>query len=247
MLSEYKKNIESKKNIYPKIGHLLIGGRSVKILTSSLFFAIIGILSILSIFLIEFIGGFTCNPLIILPLLPAKMASYIVLLYSIIMLIFLTFRTIFKNIRQVYLPVTSLIIVIGSLSLFFQFQSLNCFLYGLNTRFKTQFGYSKMREFAKEIIQKPEGIVSDSSLAEDPRHSKDQSKRQELAKKYPFLGWHKDHGGVYIIEDIVEMTWGSALSGHWGFQVALKGKVSPIEKGTSLKVADDIQFVYFED
>jgi len=47
----------------------------------------------------------------------------------------------------------------------------------------------------------------------------------------------------------VEVTWGSALTGHWGFQVAPDGEVKDLEpgRGTTLRVSRDIQFVSYGD
>jgi len=42
------------------------------------------------------------------------------------------------------------------------------------------------------------------------------------------------------------MTWGSPLTGYWGFQVAPGGEVKDPEEGRGriLRVSEDIQFVY---
>ena len=51
---------------------------------------------------------------------------------------------------------------------------------------------------------------------------------------------------VIVRGGIVQLTWGSALVGHWGFQVAPDGTVRDLEKGygAALRVSDDIQFIY---
>ena len=49
-----------------------------------------------------------------------------------------------------------------------------------------------------------------------------------------------------VRDGIVQLTWGSALVGHWGCQLAPEGTVRNLEKGhgTALRVPGDIQFIY---
>ena len=53
---------------------------------------------------------------------------------------------------------------------------------------------------------------------------------------------------MIVRDGIVELTWGSALVGHWGFQVAPDGVVKDMERdrGAVLRVAADIQFIYID-
>ena len=56
---------------------------------------------------------------------------------------------------------------------------------------------------------------------------------------------------MLVQSGLVELTWGSPLTGHWGFQVSTGGAIWDLtdrkDRGRSLRVAEDIQFVYYYD
>jgi hypothetical protein len=114
-------------------------------------------------------------------------------------------------------------------------------------------GYPKMREFAREISQDPslaetQGVIHGPAKVGLASHQVPE-KWNGLISRYPFLGWTRGTGVVGARDGVVELTWGSALTGHWGFQVSPGGAVEDLEedRGTQLRVAEDIQFVYYYD
>jgi hypothetical protein len=103
-----------------------------------------------------------------------------------------------------------------------------------------------MREFAKEVSQRGEEIVIARPGKWSPATPEQQKQWDDLRSRYPFLRWTFGQGTVVARDGIVSLTWGSALTGHWGFQLALEETVKGLEqdRGRVLKVSDDIQFVY---
>jgi hypothetical protein len=71
----------------------------------------------------------------------------------------------------------------------------------------------------------------------------------DLVSRYPFLTWNDGPGHVIARGGLVELTWGSPLVGHWGFQVAPGGEVTDLDpdEGWFLRVARDLQFVNYFD
>ncbi len=107
-------------------------------------------------------------------------------------------------------------------------------------------GYLKMREFAKEVSQMgPETMIARLGTWRPPT-TEDQKRWDGLAARYPFLEWNDASGTVLVRDGVVQLTWGSALVGHWGFQVAPEGTARNLEKGhgAALRVSGDIQFIY---
>lgn len=105
-----------------------------------------------------------------------------------------------------------------------------------------------MREFAKEMSQAgPEAIIRKPGVGGLPAPQQ-QKQWDDPAARYPFLDWNHGTGTVIVRGGIVELTWGSALTGHWGFQVAPDGVVKDVEedRGAVLRVAPDIQFIYVD-
>ena len=107
-----------------------------------------------------------------------------------------------------------------------------------------------MREFARELSS----IGEDTILSGPRRTTNSLSKEQreqwaDLACRYPFLNWVHGAGVVLVRGGIVELTWGSPLTGHWGFQVSSDGKVKDAEEDrcVALRVSDDIQFINYYD
>jgi hypothetical protein len=192
------------------------------------------VLCVGSIPVIEYVGGRLCFPLIVPPLLPAQIVPYALWLFAVVMLLIAIIRSLKKR-NQLILPCASLLIAIASMWFFLaNYEPLSGFLLGMKTRFVNKVGYPKMREFAKEIALEYE------KFAEDP------NSREDLSSRYPFLNWAFGKGNFYMGDDVVEHTWGSPLTGHWGFQVSPDGAVKDIERGKFLRVSKDIQFVYYK-
>jgi len=126
------------------------------------------------------------------------------------------------------------------------------FLYGVRDRFVAEVGYPLLRRFATELSQDeslpdadgvlyPPGYYGTASPAEQKRWD-------DLVARFPFLTWK---GGAVTVarHGSVQSLWGSALTGHWGFEVATTGALSVPEqdRGQALKIADDLQFVSYYD
>jgi hypothetical protein len=198
---------------------------------------------------IDYIGGRLCEPLSFPPLWPAEIVpSGIGLLVAVILLI-TVIRSLLAR-RQRGWTIGALAVIIAAAWAFRLYgPQLPGFLHGLRDRFVIEVGYPRMREFAKEVSQTgKEDIIQNPSVW--GRQSQEQQKRwDDLVVRYPFLGWTHGAGSVIVRDGIVELTWGSPLTGHWGFQVAPNRKVGPVEedRGRVLTVSKDIQFVYYFD
>jgi len=196
---------------------------------------LIGVLCVGSIPVIEYVGGRLCFPLIVPPLLPAQIIPYAIWLFVAVMLFVTVVRSL-KEKKQLIISCTGLLITIASMWIFHaSFNPLTFFLVGMKTRFVKKVGYATMREFAKEV------------RLEQERYFEDPNSLKELSERYTFLNWVFGSGNFYIRDDVVEHTWGSPLTGHWGFQVSPDGTVKDIERGRFLRVSKDIQFVCYED
>jgi len=115
------------------------------------------------------------------------------------------------------------------------------------------------REFAYEFEGHEELIKHFPEVAESsykvlktpkrygPLSNEEQRIWDEFADKYEFLHWNSGWAHVFIYKNIVTVEWGSALVGHWVFQVALHGTAfKNQDRGRYLKVEDDIQFRYVD-
>ena len=140
---------------------------------------------------------------------------------------------------------------------FLAWSALTCFLprpsqliaSGLRDRIIKEYGVTKLRQFAHDFDQLPQIAAYDSSSRKI--YMRTDLLRTGLAQKYPFLAWMKisprNIGPSYIAEKnrVVDVRWGGALWGHWGFSVALDGKcLDPvIPAATILKVSDEVYFI----
>jgi len=145
----------------------------------------------------------------------------------------------------------ALAIVFGATAIFW-FGVNSVFLYGLRDRFVAEVGYPAMHHFAREIIEDGSLTDADGMLHPPGCHGtaspRQQKRWDKLVARYPFLAWS---GGPATVarHGSVEASWGSALTGHWGFEVLLTGTLqSPdVDRGKALRVCDDIQFVCYYD
>jgi hypothetical protein len=133
-------------------------------------------------------------------------------------------------------PITAFAIPLVTMLLFFFvfYNPVYFFLLGLKTRFEKNPGYATMREYAKEV-----SLTYDSFI--DPNN------RVEFLARHSYLDCAIGPGRVFFEDGIVEHGWGGAVVGHWGFQISTDGVVGDFERGASLRVAPDIQFVYYYD
>lgn len=126
-------------------------------------------------------------------------------------------------------------------------------VYGLRDRLMHEQNLEDLRRFAQEIdrISRPRDNISGdtkSFMSEDLA-------KTGLKEKYPFLQWVKGpvfNGPSYVDErdSVVAVRWGGALSGHWGFNIAVNGgKLDlPTEPYTKvLPLSDDIFVIYEPD
>jgi hypothetical protein len=188
-------------------------------------------------------------PLSVPPLLPAEIVPSGIGLVAAIILV----RTVIKSLlarRHRLWTIGVLTVVIAAAYVFwFQLPELPGFLHGLRDRFVLKVGYPTMREFAKEVSL----VDAESALCRPGMGNVVSAKQKErwddLVSRYPFLDWAYGAGAVVVRGGLVETTWGSALTGHWGFEVAPGGKVKDPEEDHCriLRVSEDILFVNYFD
>jgi len=139
-------------------------------------------------------------------------------------------------------------VVVATTALALFARHLPGFLHGLRDRFVAELGYAQMRDFAREVSQDksllgPDGMIQRpwkwDSVTGDKRKRWD-----ALASRYPFLNRTRRLSTIVVRDGVIEVNWGGALIGQWGFQISLNGAVpNPDTKHWRvLRVADDIQF-----
>ena len=128
-------------------------------------------------------------------------------------------------------------------------------LYGMRDRLMREGGPEMLRNFAQDFDKLP-NIPENSGWLK--MYLRKDIAQTDLAAKYPFLTWIRtpgmngSEGPSYISEydDIVDVRWGGALYGHWGFSVAVKGQKIYPKDGYNVKtveMGDDIFLVIGED
>lgn len=214
----------------------------MKKINASIIFCVIALLSILSVPIIEYIGGWRCSPLSVC-MLPAGIVPVAVWLLSVIMLIMSVVRSLITR-RHILLRCAALVIVlISTMAMLYLSNSTLFYLYGLRDRFVEQAGYSDIRKFAYEVSQKQELIICGYMLSDESKPIWD-----DLVSRYPFVSWNDNAGTIIARDGLVSLTWGSPLAGHWGFEVSPNGQVKDLEdRGKILRISNDLQFVYYED
>jgi hypothetical protein len=170
--------------------------------------------------------------------LPAQIVPGLIWLVSVIMLIVAVVRSIVTK-SQLGLTCGALAVVLLSTWAFISFSNPELvYCYGLKGHFVHDVGYSRMREFAKEVSQKQgfETFRRDSSDGSRPIWD-------DLASRYPFLSWNRSSGTIIARGGIVALTWGSPLVGHLGFEIAVNGELQDTQERVQLlRASDDIQF-----
>jgi hypothetical protein len=195
---------------------------------------------------IEYTGGRLCMPLIVPPLFPAQIVPVGVGLLAGGKLIGALIRS-FAARRDRVWTLSALAIGITATVVFgLAAPHLPGFLHGLRDRFTCRVGYVQMREFAREVSRVGEETIIARPGRWSPATPERQKQWDDLRSRYPFLRWTFGQGTVVVRGGMVWVSWGSALTGHWGFQVAVNGPVEDLEEGYGrvLRVADDIQFIY---
>lgn len=203
--------------------------------------------------LIDYAGGRACMPLSVF-LFPAEIVPHGIGFVAVLILLAKAVLSLVKR-RDRCWTFGALAVSIAAIATCRGVDSrLPGFHEGLRDRFVAQVGYPKMREFADEVsagtlLTNSDGVIRKPGQYR-PLSDEEQKAWNDLVSRYPFLAWNHASGAVFTRGDIVELTWGSPLTGHWGFQVCPGGTVKELteeDRGFSQKVAADIQFVYYWD
>ena len=208
------------------------------------------LLCLVAIPVIDYLGGRACMPLWVPPLLPAEIVPAGIGLVAGIMLVITVIESLVAR-RDRAWTVGALAGIVAAAAVFwFCVPPRFGFLHGLRDRFVAKVGYAKMREFAQEVSQMGAEVIVTRPGKWSPATPEQQERWEDLVARYPFVNWSFGQGVVVARDGIVGMTWGSPLTGHWGFQVAPGGKVKNMSKEDRcrvLRVSEDIQFVYYAD
>ncbi len=215
---------------------------------TSVIWGIVFLLCLAALPSIEYIGGRLCMPLIVPPLFPAQIVPAGIGLFAAVKLVGAVIRSLLARQHRIWTLGALTIAVAAAGTFWLCAPHLPGFLHGLRDRFVVNVGYIRMREFAREVSQTGEEAIIGRPGKWSPATPEKQKQWEDLIARYPFVGWGFGYGTIVVRGGIVHMSWGSALTGHWGFDVALKGTVHDLEthRRRALQAADDIQFVYFD-
>jgi len=121
-------------------------------------------------------------------------------------------------------------------------------IYGMRNRMMRDYSLDDLRRFARDIDQLPR--PPNDHYGSTKGFTMEDLDKTELKVKYPFLSWGKGpgfEGPSFITESdgLVNVRWGGALAGHWGFSVVVNGgKANPsLLDAKILRVSDDIFFI----
>jgi hypothetical protein len=125
-------------------------------------------------------------------------------------------------------------------------------MYGMRERMMRDYNLDDLRHLARDVDRIPRSPDFPGSTTKG--FMREELGETGLMKKYSFLMWPKGvvglEGPSYIAEtdEVVDVRWGGALAGHWGFNVAVNGKRIEPEPGAKIsRVSDDIFFVFEYD
>jgi len=199
---------------------------------------------------IDYAGGRTCRPFSVF-LFPAEIVPFGIGFVAVLILLAKAVLSLVKRRDRCWM-LGALVVSIAAIATYRGVANrLPGFHEGLRDRFVAHVGYPKMREFAKEVSRLVDsGVVIRNPGQDKPLSDEEQKVWGDLVSRYPFLAWNDASGGMFARGGIVELTWGSPLTGHWGFQVSPEGTVKALveeDRAFSLKAADDVQFVYYWD
>jgi len=219
----------------------------------SIICGVVYVLCLLADPVIRYAGGRACVPLWVPPLLPAQVVPDVIGLVAAVFLWVVVVRSLIARRDRRWTLGVLAAVVAATGALWFSVPRWPVFLYGLRDRFVSKVGYARMRHFAEEISQN-HPLVNTEGILIRPDRLKAVSPEQteqwnDLVARYPFLAWNDGPGHVIARGGLVELTWGSPLVGHWGFQVAPGGEVTDLdpERAWFLRVAKDLQFVNYFD
>jgi hypothetical protein len=215
--------------------------------------AVVVLSCLLALPAIDYVGGRTGGPLTLGPF-PAQVVPFATGLLAVIYLLVTAVASlVVKQHRRWSVGMLTISIMATGLSPLWDDCRLPGFLHGLRDRFVADVGYAKMREFAREVSQDNFLLVVDGVLRRPGEYGaatpREQKRWDDSVSRYRFLGWNRQSGTIVVDEGQVELYWGSALTGHWGFQVSTGARLEAPEedRGRMLRVADDIQFVEYYD
>ncbi len=219
----------------------------------SIVFGVVFLLCLLALPVIKYVGGRACMPLWVPPLLPAEIVPLGIGFVATVYLLGAVVRSLIARRDRRWTLAVLAVVVAATGAFWFGARHLPGFLHGLRDRFVSKVGYDQMRQFAEEISQN-HPLVNVEGILIRPDRLKSVTTEQteqwnDLVSRYPFLTWNDGPGHVIARGGLVELTWGSPLVGHWGFQVAPGGEVTDLDpdEGWFLRVARDLQFVNYFD
>ncbi|MDI6450714.1 hypothetical protein [Anaerobaca lacustris] len=220
---------------------------------TSIVCGVVFLLCLLALPSIGYIGGRVCMPLWVPPFLPAQVVPLGIGFVAGVFLLGAVVRSLIAR-RDRRWTLGVLAVVIAATGAFrLAAPHSPGYLHGLRDRFVSKVGYARMRQFAEEV-SRHHPLVDSEGILIRPDRLKAGSPEQieqwnDLVSRYPFLNWNFATGTVIAREGLVELTWGSPLVGHWGFQVATTGEVTDLDPDRAwfLRVAEDIQFVNYFD
>ena len=212
---------------------------------------VVFVLSLLGLLVLRYFDGRMDESQAILPFFSADIGLLGIGFVAGLTLVYMAAASLMSR-RNRKWTLAALAVVVGTTGVFwFCINPATVYLYGLRDRFVAEVGYPAMRHFAREI-REDDSLTDADGMLHPPDHgaASPVKKKQwdDLVARYPFLAWN---GGPATVSrhGSVEASWGSALTGHWGFEVALEGTLSVSEKdrGRVLRIADDLQFVCYYD
>lgn len=221
---------------------------------TSIVCGVVFLFSLAAMPVIDYAGGRVCMPLAVPPLfLPAGIVPMGAAFFAAVCLLGVVIRSLVVG-RDRRWTVGVLAVVIAATGAYrLASPHLPGYLEGLRNRFVSKVGYDQMRQFAAEVsepnaLAMPQGVLVGADRVDAPS-SEQTDPWDDLASRYPFLDWNGGAGAIIARNGVVELTWGSPLVGHWGFQVTPGGEVTDLDPddGWFLRVARDIQFVYYYD
>jgi hypothetical protein len=225
----------------------------MRLKTTSVVCGFVFLLCLAALPLIAYAGGRSCMPLSLF-LFPAEIAPSGIGLITFLILMVAVIRSLITRKDRTWALSAMAVVILATTAYWNWAGRLPGFLEGLRDRFAAQVGYPKLREFAREVLAGTP-LTTSEGIIEGPGRSEPKSDEQarawdDLVSRYPFLAWTNSAGLIVARDGVAELHWGSPLVGHWGVQVAPEGTVKDLteeDRGTSLRGAKDIQFVYYWD
>jgi hypothetical protein len=178
------------------------------------------------------------------------LAGFILLLVLIIIWIISLFR---KKHRLWTTTMLTGLLVLNALEYIMPRPS-DLIIYGMRNRMMHDCNLDTLRDFARDfdrLARLPNNLPGSTK-----GYMNEDLTKTGLKEKYPFLNWLKGSGGfegpssIAETDGVVDVRWGGALAGRWGFSVAVNDKRinPPAESGIKfLRVSDDIYFIIEND